>query len=197
MYFWNVFIQEVHKQYVRVINNSVIICSFIIMLPMPFEGCPCFILKTCYPHLNFRSSCLIYIYHTVWERLSPLSFLCQSCEFVISSIVSPPSLNEVTGKDSTRCYSSNSESDGGKIPPSRTVTQISSTCLLVNWIHLMSLAFLASRRIVWKSLKTNNDRVVFLISVYLYCEPLSESRCASKDTTWFCVLVWASEKNLI
>lgn len=121
MYFWNLFIQEVHKQYVRVRNySSVIICFFVIMLPMPFEGFPCFILKTRYPRLNFRSSCLIYIYHTVWERLSPLSFLCQSCEFVISSIVSPPSLNEVTGKDSTRCYSSNSESDGGKRPPSRT-----------------------------------------------------------------------------
>lgn len=47
MYFWNVFIQEVPKQYVCILNNSsVIICSLIIiiiiiiiMLPMPLEFC--------------------------------------------------------------------------------------------------------------------------------------------------------------
>lgn len=57
-------------------------------------------------------------------------FQFQSSEFVISRVVYPPSVNEAASKDSTHCYSRDIDSDGGK-GPSQTVTQISSTCLLV------------------------------------------------------------------
>lgn len=145
------------SMYVFWITSSVIICSFIIMLP------PCLFrvlfvlywtLKTYYPQFNFRSCILIrillYMDKCGNARLH-VGLSSRAVTFVISRVVSSPSVNGVTGRDSTRYYSSNSDSGGGKRPstgPSQTVTQISSTCLPVNWIHLMSLAFLASRRCV-------------------------------------------------
>lgn len=142
------------------------------------------------PHFNFR--CFKHVFSIqymvkcgntcLYLAFSPRaeSLLCQGSFIHIQLI-------KVHAKDSTRCYSSNS--GGGERPPKGLpklwlkFPQHASLWTEYTWCHLPSLPWgnVCGSRSKPRELE-KNGWAVFLIFVYLYCEPLSESRCASKHT---------------
>lgn len=142
-------------------------------------------LKTRYPRFNFRSSILISMYY-MWTSVGTRASTSLSVAEPWVCSFKGPSLNDVTGKDSTDCYSSNSDSGGGgqtsklwlKFP------QHASLWIEYTWCHWPSLprgAVCVEVFLNPGSMRTMTQ-LCSLISVYLYCEPISESRCSSKDT---------------
>lgn len=108
MYFWNVFIQKVYKMYVCILNNFMTV--FADYLAFPF----CFWVLLCdffFPsNTSLSGYPRLYLFDIQRWMCCVNTLLCapfQSCEFVISRVVSPSSVNEATGKESALCYLSN------------------------------------------------------------------------------------------